>query len=84
MLLSSENDPRSKYKIYKPKNLIHHQDLILAVKTSLKPGLCNVVFKPFTKEMLTKYFCKLAEHSYVRTSKINYITDEELGKCNDC
>jgi len=34
--------------------------------------------------MLIKYFCKLADHSYVPPSKVHNITDEEKGDCKDC
>ena len=34
--------------------------------------------------MLTKYFCKIGNHSYVEPKILEHATDEELGKCEHC
>ena len=42
------------------ENLIRHQKEIIAVKDAIKPGFFAMLFEPFTQEMLTEYFKKLA------------------------
>lgn len=59
MIVMSEDDPQMKNAVHLKDSMIQHQELILAVKDAIKPGLCAIIFKKFTKEMLKDYFNKL-------------------------
>ena len=39
--------------------MIQHQELIMAVKEAIKPGLFSIYFQRFTKDMLKTYFARL-------------------------
>ena len=59
MIVMSEDDPQMKNAVHLKESMIQHQELILAVKDKIKPGLCSIIFKKFTKDMLKDYFNKL-------------------------
>lgn len=49
MIVMSEDDPQFKNAVHLKESMIQHQELIIAVKDKIKPGLCAIVFKKFTK-----------------------------------
>ena len=56
MIVMSEDDPQFKNAVHLKTSMIQHQELILSVKDKIKPGLCQIAFKRYTKEMIKDYF----------------------------
>ena len=59
MLVMSEDDPLKVHSMHHKTHLVHHQDLIVAVKEAIKPGACQAMCQPFTKNMINRYFLEL-------------------------
>lgn len=69
LLVMGEPDPSKLYEIHHRSMMESHQELIIAVKDRIKPGLVALVSRPFTvlmikdylRELKTKY--KLVNHA---------------------
>ena len=59
MLVMAEDDPQLKNAVHLKESMIQHQELIMAVKEAIKPGLFSIYFQRFTKDMLKTYFARL-------------------------
>ena len=74
LLVLGETNPKSLYQIHLQKGMLHHQELILAVKDKIKPGLINIAFRRFTKEMLKKYFISCKSNQVWGGIHANFVT----------
>jgi hypothetical protein len=61
MLLLADDNPGSRYSVHHQKNIIHHQELVEAVKDAIQPGLFQQFYQVITKEMIKDYFFSLLD-----------------------
>ena len=62
LLVMSEEDPAVLHSVHLHASMLQHQELIQAVKEEIKPGLLNVLFKAFNKEMIKDYLNALKQN----------------------
>jgi len=58
-----------KHRVHLQQTMIHHQEMILAVKDAIKPGLFSIYFKRYTPHMVKEYFRSLKQKKKQMESK---------------
>lgn len=61
LFLKAEDNQSLIHQVHLKKNLVHHQELILAIKDQIKPGLFKSHTTKFTPDMLKEYFISLQQ-----------------------
>ena len=63
LLLKAEDDHQKVYKVHLRESMVHHQELINAIKDEIKPGLFKQQTQKFTPIMLKAYFNRLQKEN---------------------
>lgn len=56
-----------------------HQDMILAIKDKIKPGFISVLFRSYSREMLTNYLRSLKDEIRQAEQEAKWKKEKKLG-----
>lgn len=61
MLVMGERNQKNVYKVHLREYMLKHQELILAVKDQIKPGIFSIMCQSFKKQQVKDYFHRLVD-----------------------
>jgi len=71
ILLTVNTNYKEDAKLHLKENFIVHQHHTNAIMSAIKPGCCSVLFKKFTKQMISDYLHKLKYENEEEQQQVN-------------